>query len=314
MPISTSILDYLRYDTHANRPASPPVGTATAVYYETDTTNTFVWSGSAWVQVNGGGGGSGLASVGTSFPGSPSTGALCFRTDLLKCYCYCGTAAALFTQQSSDGATHVWKMNEASGTSATDSIGTATGTYTSCILGTDVAYTSDQTWATGFNGSNSHMNTSINDPNGTGDFTLEMIFAIANSSQSNGQRMIANDHTDSNGNGLQVRLGATGLGVDIGGNGNSATYNFVVGKAYMLHVVYDSTAHTYAAYINNAQVLSGSGTYHVAASALSVGYNPSYSGDWWPGICQSLAVYPSQLTGAQRGNHSASLAGGWQPT
>lgn len=52
------ISSYLGVGTHAARPTSPSVQSGeTAFYYETDTTNTFVWTGSAWVQVNGGGGG-----------------------------------------------------------------------------------------------------------------------------------------------------------------------------------------------------------------------------------------------------------------
>lgn len=53
MTTSTSILDYLGRGLHAARPVSPPVAsTGTAVYYETDTTHTFVWSGSGWQQVD----------------------------------------------------------------------------------------------------------------------------------------------------------------------------------------------------------------------------------------------------------------------
>lgn len=56
MTSSTIITDYTGHGTHAARPATPniPAG-ATALYYETDTTNTFVWTGSAWTQINGGG-------------------------------------------------------------------------------------------------------------------------------------------------------------------------------------------------------------------------------------------------------------------
>lgn len=60
MVASTAITDYFGAGTHAARPTSPNVPTGcTAIYYETDTTFTFVWSGSAWVQVAGGGGGGG---------------------------------------------------------------------------------------------------------------------------------------------------------------------------------------------------------------------------------------------------------------
>jgi hypothetical protein len=54
MANSTLLNDYLGVGTHAARPATPPVGSLAAFYYETDTTNTFIWTGSAWSQVNGG--------------------------------------------------------------------------------------------------------------------------------------------------------------------------------------------------------------------------------------------------------------------
>lgn len=48
---------YVGHGTHAARPASPNVASGVSpVYYETDTTNTFLWTGSAWTQINGGGG------------------------------------------------------------------------------------------------------------------------------------------------------------------------------------------------------------------------------------------------------------------
>lgn len=48
------ITDYMAYGTHAARPASPSVNAGeTALYYETDTTDSFIWSGAAWVKANG---------------------------------------------------------------------------------------------------------------------------------------------------------------------------------------------------------------------------------------------------------------------
>lgn len=56
MSNSTLITDYIGRGTHANRPVTPgPIPTGcTALYYETDTTTLFYWSGAAWVQVGGG--------------------------------------------------------------------------------------------------------------------------------------------------------------------------------------------------------------------------------------------------------------------
>ena len=53
MTASTMITDYFGRGTHAARPTTPNIPSgATAFYYETDTGNTMVWSGTAWVQVN----------------------------------------------------------------------------------------------------------------------------------------------------------------------------------------------------------------------------------------------------------------------
>lgn len=58
MTTSTQITDYMGRGTHAARPTTPNVPSGgTAIYFETDTTNTFAWDGSGWVQINGGGGG-----------------------------------------------------------------------------------------------------------------------------------------------------------------------------------------------------------------------------------------------------------------
>jgi hypothetical protein len=62
MTSATTIITYLGEGTHASRPAHPNIPTGgLAVYYETDTTDTFIYdlSTTAWVQLVGGGGGGG---------------------------------------------------------------------------------------------------------------------------------------------------------------------------------------------------------------------------------------------------------------
>lgn len=64
MTASTQITAYLGCGTHAARPTSPSVPAGcTALYAESDTGNTYAWSGAAWVQLNGGGGGGSAASI-----------------------------------------------------------------------------------------------------------------------------------------------------------------------------------------------------------------------------------------------------------
>lgn len=102
MVASTVITDYFGEGLHSARPATPNVPTGcTAIYYETDTTNTFAWSGSAWVQINGTGGGStatvvqvaangsGLTSVGATFATAPTAG------NLLIAFVFNGGAASV---------------------------------------------------------------------------------------------------------------------------------------------------------------------------------------------------------------------------
>lgn len=76
MATSQLVKDYIGYGTHANRPATPNTGTGVApVYYETDTTHTFVWTGSAWTQVDGGSGAFAGEVSGTDFKATGLTGA-----------------------------------------------------------------------------------------------------------------------------------------------------------------------------------------------------------------------------------------------
>lgn len=55
MATPRQITDFMMRGTHAARPASPTVAAGEIMlYFETDTLNSFIWTGSAWVQANGG--------------------------------------------------------------------------------------------------------------------------------------------------------------------------------------------------------------------------------------------------------------------
>jgi hypothetical protein len=75
MTASTSIFDYIGRGTHANRPASPNINSGgSAIYYETDTGNhTFIWTGAAWTQIDGGAGTVTSVATGTGMTGGPIT-------------------------------------------------------------------------------------------------------------------------------------------------------------------------------------------------------------------------------------------------
>jgi hypothetical protein len=109
MTSATTIITYLGEGTHASRPAHPNIPTGgLAVYYETDTTDTFIYdlSTTAWVQLVGGGGG-----------GGGSTGEATWTAPVL----------GSFTQQNFGGSTTA-TTNSLGGIDITDP-GTLSNTY-----------------------------------------------------------------------------------------------------------------------------------------------------------------------------------------
>lgn len=138
---STLITDYIAEGTHAARPTTPnvPAG-ASSLYYETDTSNTFAWSGSAWVQVNGGAGvsivqnGSGSGSIqGVTLGSAPISG------NLLIAFCNNNTSGVvgagwtiIATNNSIEFATIAYKIAGA-GESATQNPMNAVGGATCTI-------------------------------------------------------------------------------------------------------------------------------------------------------------------------------------
>lgn len=260
------------------------------------------------LEAAGGGGSTAIAGVGTSFPGSPSNGELFIRSDLGHLFGYVSPGTSLQALQVADGASHQYLMDEGSGTTAIDSIGGANGTYngTAVFVPTLIA---GQTYAMVFDGSTTYLTTGATDPNGTGSFTVEIV--LTNVSGGWNQRCIANDHTDSNGDGFQVRVGSMGVqfGVD---SSNIQGGTIVSAVNYLIHALYNHSTGTISFYVNGVLIASASaGAYVGAGFPITVGRNPAYSGDYWQGTAQDLAIYPSLLTGTQMSNHAAAAAAGW---
>ncbi len=82
---------------------------------------------------------------------------------------------------------------------------------------------------------------------------------------------------------------------------------------YLVHALYDSVANTIAVYVNGTLWGSASsvGAYQSAGFPITVGRNPAYSGDYWGGVAQDLAIYPALLTSTQISAHVAAAATGW---
>lgn len=75
MTSSSLVTDYVGRGTHANRPATPNLSAgATGIYYETDTTNTFVWNGSAWTTITASGSSGLYSQVLSTLPTAAGTG------------------------------------------------------------------------------------------------------------------------------------------------------------------------------------------------------------------------------------------------
>lgn len=139
MATSTIITDYIAEGTHAARPATPNIPTgASSIYYETDTTNTFAWSGSAWVQINGAGipttptivqtgSNSGASITGVTLSAAPTNGNLLVSFSTNGSSGVIGTGwTSIAVNNSVDFGTVAWKLAGA-GESATQNPMNAAG-------------------------------------------------------------------------------------------------------------------------------------------------------------------------------------------
>lgn len=141
-----------------------------------------------------------------------------------------------------------------------------------------------------FDGANSHADSTLN-PTVTAFYCS--VWCIFNA-VAGGYRVVANDHTDSTNNGFQMIVGS--------GNqftyGNGAIFNganvgttFVVNKLY--NIIHTFDANGYGMYVNGVSVASGTGIagpMTPGSNNISLGFNPNYLGDFFPGIILDVQV------------------------
>jgi hypothetical protein len=121
-------------------------------------------------------------------------------------------------------------------------------------------------------------------------------------------RIIANDHTDDTNKGFQLIIQSDGNGVtsgffDLATSGGTAsaqwTQSLTVGDWYQYVGTYDGT--TVTAYLNGQPVASAqtSGPIIAGDHPVSIGYDPAYEGDYFPGFLADAAVVPLALSAVQ---------------
>lgn len=81
MTFSALMSTYIANGTHAARPSSPNVASGVSpLYYETDTGNLYVWTGSAWSLVNSSGGSGALVELADSVVSGSTTTTISFTS------------------------------------------------------------------------------------------------------------------------------------------------------------------------------------------------------------------------------------------
>ncbi len=140
-------------------------------------------------------------------------------------------------------------------------------------------------------------------------WSFEFFCQIISITSSN--RICANSHTDTANTGLQIfaRTGNPPF-LDVAFNGvraadlNNITGTPILGEIYHFAVTYDGYSNL-SFYVNGALTQKWTSAIGVCAgdNNFSLGYNPSYSGDYTPGYYSNLAFYKTCLTPHQISSH-----------
>lgn len=219
---------------------------------------------------------------------------------------------ALSNQQVADGAAHLYRLDELSGTSAADSIGGSNATYGgSYQIGNSLPLTGDEAYVVSL-GAGGKVTIPFTDPNATA-FTIEAVVKPISGSGDWGDA-VANTHT-SNNNGFELFGGPKGAGFYVGNgstNVGAGSGTLTADGQHIYHLVGVFTGSHVKFYVNGALVSSASftGAYHnTSDSSMLIGQNPGgNSNNQFQGSIQSVAIYPIALSDAQIANHYKAVA------
>jgi hypothetical protein len=149
--------------------------------------------------------------------------------------------------------------------------------------------------------------------NTTGPFSLWFHFLSLNQVNSGNPRLLANAHVDTGDQGLQWYPGGLQLRTSASYVTLPMYWSTNAGVWHTALLWYDGT--TFAAYVDGVLIASAASSGTISPPrALTFGYNPTYSGDWWSGKVYDVAFFPFALSlpgraalfssgsGATRGN------------
>ncbi|MDQ1509359.1 MAG: trimeric autotransporter adhesin, partial [Actinomycetota bacterium] len=196
-----------------------------------------------------------------------------------------------------------WRLNEVSGTTAADSAGSNTGTYVGATLGAPGLLASSNNTAASFSGSNQRV--TIPSSTALAPASAVSVEAWIKPAAIPAAGAFASVATKAESYSLQFngpRLEFTIMQAGTRRRLQAPTGAVAVGSIYHVVGTYDGT--TQRLYVNGAQVASAALT-----GAITTNVNTFYIASWngssefFNGVIDEVAVYPTALTAAQVSNH-----------
>jgi hypothetical protein len=207
------------------------------------------------------------------------------------------------------GIASYWRLGEPSGTTATDSIGSLTGTYVgSPTLAAASLLPSDSNTAVTFDGSNDTVTTAAGTHNytGTASFSVELLVKLNSVAGGTFGYLVDKQHATPSRGGWSVSQNVAAIGLEIysGGAFGSGVYISGLVAATTYHIVFTADASNLRSYLNGALMSTQS-----RSSIPSVTQNLSLGAattafSYFTGTLDEVAIYSSTLSAATIASHA----------
>jgi Concanavalin A-like lectin/glucanases superfamily len=204
------------------------------------------------------------------------------------------------------GPVSYWRLGEVSGSSAADSKGSNTGTYTNApILAQAGALAGDSDAAAGFDGTSSYVSVPYSATVNTAQFTVEG-WAKWNGAGSGTWRTVAGTWNDSTMGGMWAGI-STGGSWYVSTQGSGSSYSEVFGPAATsgtwVHLTATYDGSVLRLYVNGAEVGNVTPVNYVPQTSFPLGMGANrYAagpGDYFGGVLDDVAVYDRALSAAE---------------